>query len=135
MSLPGPFRLVSTIARRNAIQAVSEAPEGYVVTIEEETRTLEQNAAAHAALTDIMGQVTWKGQRFNLVTWKRLTQASFLREQGEQVEMIPALDGNGFDVIYEKSSKWGKKKFSAWLEWIHMFGAQNGVVFRETHHG
>lgn len=130
MSLPGPFRLVTPIARKNAVAAVLAAPEGYVVTIEEETRTLEQNSAAHAILTDIMEQVTWKGQRFNLVTWKRLTQASFLRDQGEQVEMIPALDGNGFDVIYEKSSKWGKKKFSAWIEWIYAFGAQNGVKFQ-----
>lgn len=131
MALPGPFRLVSPIARRNALTAVAEAPEGYVVTVEEETRTLEQNSAAHAALADIMEQVTWQGKKFNLLTWKRLTQASFLREQGEQVEMIPALDGNGFDVLYEKSSKWGKKKFSAWLEWIHAFGAQNGVTFHE----
>lgn len=111
--------------------SVLAAPEGYVVTIEEETRSLEQNSAAHAALTDIAEQVTWHGKKFNVLTWKRLTQASFLREQGEQVEMIPALDRNGFDVIYEKSSKWGKKKFSAWMEWIYFFGAQNDVVFKE----
>ncbi len=125
------FRLVHPRARELAVKAVLGAQEGYVVTIGEETRTLEANAAAHAALTDIAEQVSWHGKRFNVLTWKRLTQASFLRDQGEQVELIPALDGNGFDVIYEKSSRWGKKKFSAWLDWIYFFGAQHDVVFKE----
>jgi hypothetical protein len=37
-------------------------------------------------------------------------------------------------LIFEHSSKLGKKKFSAWLEWIYAFGATNGVVFRDKHH-
>ena len=126
------FRLSTPEARQTACRAILAAPEGHVVEIKEATRNRDQNAAAHAALTDIAKQVTWHGKRFNVLTWKRLTQAAYLREIGEQVELIPALDGNGFDVIYEKSSQWGVKKFSAWLDWIYKFGAENGVTFRET---
>ena len=126
------FRLSTVEARQGACRAIVAAPEGYVAEIKEVTRNLDQNAAAHAALTDIAKQVTWHGKRFNVLTWKRLTQASYLREIGEQVELIPALDGNGFDVIYEKSSQWGVRKFSGWLDWIYKFGAENGVTFRET---
>ena len=65
-----------------------------------------------------------------MLTWKRLVTASWLREQGEQPELIPALDGNGFDVIFEKTSKLGKKKFSALIEWTTAFAVQNGVEFK-----
>jgi hypothetical protein len=105
-----------------------------VCRIEDEPRTPEQNDHAHAALTDISRQLQWHGKKLNVLTWKRLTMAAFLREIGHQPELIPALDGNGFDVIFEHSSKLGKKKFSAWLEWIYAFGTQNKVVFRDRHH-
>jgi hypothetical protein len=42
--------------------------------------------------------------------WKRLCMASWLREQGEKPLMIPALDGHGFDVVFEKTSKLSKKQ-------------------------
>ncbi len=134
MTVFARFRLSTPQARQNASRACLEAPADYICEISEETRTLEQNSHAHAALTEIARHVTWHGQRFDVLTWKRLTQASFLREQGEAVRLIPALDGNGFDIIYEKTSRWGKKKFAAWLEWVYAFGAEHGVVFRDVHH-
>jgi hypothetical protein len=121
-------------ARQNAREAILVAPETYVCRIEDEPRTPEQNDHAHAALTDISRQLQWHGKKLNVLTWKRLTMAAFLREIGHQPELIPALDGNGFDVIFEHSSKLGKKKFSAWLVWIYAFGTQNKVVFRDRHH-
>ena len=103
-----------------------------MVEIREMTRNLDQNAAAHAALTDIAEQELWHGKRFNVLTWKRLTMASFLRELGGQPEMIPALDGNGWDIIFERSSQLGVRKFSQWLEWIYAFGTEQGVKFKEV---
>lgn len=121
------FRLVHDTARRLAKEAIDEAPDGYVVTIDEPTRTLEQNALLHALLAAIAKQVTWHGQRFSILTWKRLCTASWLREIGESPEMIPALDGKGFDVIFEKTSKLGVKKLSSLIEWTTAFAAQHGV--------
>lgn len=134
MSVWATFWLRERIHRVRACEAIMEAPEGMVVEIREATRNLDQNAAAHAALTDIAQQVTWHGKKLNVLTWKRLTMAAFLREIGHQPELIPALDGNGFDIVFEHSSKLGVKKFSAWLDWIYAFGAEHGVTFRDTRH-
>jgi Holliday junction resolvase len=100
------------------------------VTLDPPRRSSPQNAALHAALTDIAEQVEWKGLRFDVLTWKRLCTASWLREHGEQPELIPALDGKGFDIIYEPTSKMSKQQLSDLLEWVHKFGAENGVQFK-----
>ena len=49
-----------------------------------QTRNSLQNALLHAVLTDISKQVKWHGQAFDVVTWKRLCMASWLREKNEQ---------------------------------------------------
>ncbi len=128
------FWLRTPEARQNAREAILVAPGGYVCQIMDEPRTDAQNDHAHAALTDISQQVKWHGKKLSVLIWKRLTMAAFLREMGQQPELIPALDGNGFDVIFEHSSKLGKRKFSAWLEWIYAFGTEQHVVFRDRHH-
>lgn len=123
------FRLVHRQARIGAAQAVMEAPDGWHVTLRPPTRSLDQNALLHDALTDIAKQVEWKGKRFTVDVWKRLCMASWIRERGGQPELIPALDGNGFDVIYERTSKLTVAQMSEFLEWVTAFGAQSGVTF------
>jgi hypothetical protein len=125
------FRLAHDVARNRAVAAVLAAEEGSVVTVGPPTRNLEQNALLHAALTDIAEQVTWSGQTFDLETWKRLCTAAWLRERGGNPQMIPALDGHGFDIVYQPTSKLSKGEFSELCEWVFMFGATNGVTFRE----
>jgi len=44
------FRLVHQAARENAIQAIRQAPDGWMVKVTEPTRNLEQNALLHAEL-------------------------------------------------------------------------------------
>ena len=97
----------------------------------EDKRSIIQNAKFHAMLTDLHKQVIWHGQRLSVVKWKRMCTAAWLREEGEQPELIPALDGNGFDVIFEKTSELGVKKMARLIEWTYAFGADNGVVWSE----
>ncbi len=134
MTVFATFRLSTPMVRQACCKAVLGAPEGMVCEIKEDARNLQQNAAAHAALQDIADQMQWHGKTLSVLVWKRLTMASFLREIGHQPELLPALDGNGFDVVFERTSKLGKKQFSAWLEWIYAFGTQNGVMFRDRQH-
>lgn len=131
MSERQTFRLAHAQARWRARAAVIGAEEGSIVTIGPPTRNLEQNALLHAALTDIAAQVTWHGQRFDTETWKRLCTAAWLRERGGNPQMVPALDGHGFDIVYQPTSKLSKGEFSELCEWIFKFGAENGVTFRE----
>lgn len=126
------FRLVHERARQLASLACVAAPDGYVVTIRPPTRSLEQNAFLHAALTDIAAQFLWHGKRLSVDVWKRLCTASWLRERNAAPELIPALDGNGFDVIYERTSQLTVEQMSELLEWCLAFGAQNGVKFKDN---
>jgi hypothetical protein len=95
--------------------------------ITDEDRTAEQNAKLHAMLMDISRQVEHAGKKWNVLIWKRLCTAAWLREIGESAQMIPAIDGNGFDVIYEKTSKLGVKKCASLIEWVQAFGAEHQV--------
>lgn len=104
------------------------------VAISDEDRTAEQNAKLHAMLTDIAHQVEHAGQKWSVLIWKRLCTAAWLREEGENATMIPALDGNGFDVIYEKTSKLGVKKCASLIEWVQAFGAEHSVRWTQKDH-
>lgn len=124
-----PIRLGSETHKQFVASLVLGTPSGWFVTIEPPRRSLDQNAALHAALTDIAEQVEWHGKKLDRDVWKRLCTAAWLREHNEHPELIPALDGKGFDVIFEKTSKLTVAQMSELLEWIYAFGTQNGVKF------
>lgn len=115
--------------RKRAAEAVMHAPIGHVVTIGPDTRSDAQNRLLHDALSDIAEQVEWHGKRLSKDVWKRLCTAAWLREVGESPEMIPALDGKGFDVIFERTSKLNVSQMTSLIEWVNVFGTQNGVTF------
>ena len=114
-------------ARQNAAKSVLEAPEGYIVTIQEPTRNLEQNAAMWVILTAWSKQKEWpvNGQMVKLTPedWKEILTASFDREM---VRIAQGLDG-GMVLLGHRTSKWGRKRFSEWLEFLHAASAHHGV--------
>ena len=95
--------------------------------ITEVDRSGEQNKALHAALADITAQVEHAGKKWDILIWKRLLTAAWLRESGDQPQMVPAVDGHGFDVIYERTSKLTVKQCAELIEWVHAFGAEHQV--------
>jgi hypothetical protein len=131
---PQKFILINQQVKNRAINAVESInidDACRVVIDAADLRTLEQNAKLHVMLGDISKQVAWQGMKFNPVVWKRLVTASYLREIREHPMLIPALDGSGVDIIYEKTSKMGKKKVAGLIEWCYMWGAENGVIWSE----
>ncbi len=125
------LRLGSDTHKQLVASLILKTPSGHFVTISPPTRGLSQNDAIHAKLRDIAEQVEWKGQRFPVDVWKRLAMAAWLREEGECPQMVPALDGVGVDIIYERTSKLTIAQASRFLEWVTAFGAENGVKFKE----
>jgi hypothetical protein len=117
--------------REYAKEQIDRAPDGYVVEIKEPNRNLEQNSKLHAMISDISKQVEWMGMSFKPEIWKRLLTASFLRDSGEKPMLIPALDGSGVDIIYEKTSNMGVRMIRDFIEWIYAFGAEHQVVWSE----
>ena len=126
------FILAHAQARQLAAQHCMTAPEGQVVTFSEPTRNSEQNALLHACLTDIAKQVDWHGKRLSVDIWKRLCTAAWLREEGESPEMIPALDGKGFDVIFERTSTLSVKQCASLCTWVQAFGDEKGVQWTKS---
>lgn len=117
------FRLVHEQARQRAQEAVKQAPDGWVVSIHEPTRNLEQNAALWGALGDISKQVDWYGNKLSAEEWKHVLSASLSKQK-----VVPGIDG-GFVVLGKSTSKMSKREFSELLDLAYAFGAQKGVRF------
>jgi hypothetical protein len=100
------------------------------ITAAPETRSTDQNALLHALLTDIAGRREWAGKKRDMEAWKRLFVAAWLRAHGRGVEVLPALDGHGVDIVYERTSKLTKDECGRLMEWIEAFASERGVVFQ-----
>jgi len=120
-----PFRLISKEVRARAIQAIQEAPDGWHCVVSEPTRSGDQNALLHALLTEISGTHEWAGAKRSVETWKRLLVAAWLRVRGESVEVLPALDGHGIDVVFRRTSELTRAECSELVEFIHSWVAMN----------
>lgn len=113
------FILANDIARAGAVAYVKQAPQGYAVTISEANRTLEQNSAQWPILNAFADQLQWpvngKLEWLTPEEWKDLLTAAFKRET---VRVSPGLDG-GMVMLGQKTSKFGKKEFSDWIDFLN----------------
>lgn len=106
--------------------AVADAPDGWRVKVEPPKRSLMQNDRLHAELAEVAATVEWAGKKRDLETWKRLITAAWLRARGEQIELLPALDGHGVDVVFRKTSTLTKSEMSELLEFLMAWKAEHG---------
>ena len=121
------FILAHELARKNAMQAVLEAPTGYAVEIRPKNRTLDQNAKIHALIQEISRKIVWAGKLQEVETWKRLLTAAWLRARGEPVEMLPAIDGFGVDVVFRPTSKLTVEEMSEFIEYVTAWAVEQGI--------
>ena len=119
------YIMAHDIARQRAVEAVRNAPQGYVVTVAEPKRSLDQNAALHARLTEISESMTWAGQRQSVDTWKRLMVGAWCRATGQPVVMLPAIDGAGVEIVFRRTSELTRRECSELLEFINAWAAEN----------
>ncbi len=95
-------------------------------------RTLKQNKLLHDAIADISNQLPWPvdtGELHDVEWWKRRLTLQWLKETGETPDLIESLDGLQFALLLPHTSDLSTKQCVALLEWISIFGAQNGVTF------
>jgi len=95
-------------------------------------RTIKQNKLLHDAITDISGQLPWPadtGEFHTLEWWKPRLTLQWLKETGEQPDLVESLDGLQFALLLPHTSSLTTNQCAALLEWISIFGAQNGVTF------
>jgi len=119
------FVLAHETARRRAMDAIWDAPDGWRVTIQEPARTLDQNAAQWPYLEGfakqkqlcINGAMEWATND----DWKDVLTACW---KGEM--RMAAFDGRVI-MMPQRTSKMGKKVFSEWMEYLVAMAAQSGV--------
>ena len=116
------------------IKAWLTAGHRLVLEVKPETRSLAQNARLHACLGEISKQVEWAGAKRDVDTWKRLLTAAWLRARGEGVEVLPAIDGHGIDVVFRHTSKLTRAECAELSEFVMAWAFENGVVMHEVNH-
>ena len=98
-----------------------------VLEVRPETRSDRQNRLLHALLDYISKNMEWAGKKRDTETWKRLMVAAWCRAKNEQVEILPAIDGHGVDIVFRKTSKLTIAECADLIEFIFAWGAMNDL--------
>ena len=99
-----------------------------VLEVKPEKRSDPQNRLLHATIADIARQMEWAGAKRDAETWKRLLVAAWCRVQGESVEILPALDGHGVDIVPRRTSKLSKAECADLTEFVTAWAVDHGVA-------
>jgi hypothetical protein len=122
------FILAHHEARRRAIAAVAEAPDGYAVTIKAPTRNLEQNALLWVLLTAFSEQLKWPVNgamaRLSPEEWKDILTAAF---RNESQRIAAGLNG-GMVMLGMRTSQLSKSQFAEFIEFVQSVAADRGVT-------
>lgn len=103
-------------------------------------KSREQEQHYHAMMTDISTQVPYNGKFRDMETWwKRLLIDAFKFDTKDDPEfsaewakfgalqMVPALNHDGFVLIGEQSRQFSVKLAAGFITWLGAFGAEHGV--------
>lgn len=122
------YYLTTKRVRQNVITRINQAPDGHRVEIREPLRSPDQNAAMWPILEAFAKQVKWpvNGEMVYMSDeeWKDVFTAAF---ENETIRLAQGLNG-GVVMLGKRTSKYGKRKFAALLEFIHAEAANRGVV-------
>lgn len=122
------FELRTNQAKQSAITAIQSVAldQNLAVRIVKKNRTLEQNSLLWALLTEVSEQVVWHGRKLTPENWKDIFSASL-----KKMDVVPNLDGDGFVILGQSTSKMTVSQLADLITLIQAFGAENGVVFKD----
>ena len=114
-------------ARCRAVDAVRNAPAGYVVEIKEPTRTLDQSAKFHAMCGDIARQKPFAGQMRKPEQWKVLLVSGHAVATKQGSEMVPGLEGEWCN-LRESTAKMSTKRMASLIEYVTAYCVENAIM-------
>ena len=114
------FVMAHDQARQRAQQAIQSAPEGYVVTIKEPTRNLEQSAKFHAICADCSKHILFAGHMRTPAQWKMLLISGHAIATKQGSEMCPGIEGEWLN-LRESSAAMSKKRMCSLIEYSTAF--------------
>lgn len=109
------------------IKAMLIAGHRVVLFVRLERRSDAQNRLLHSRLGDVSKHCEWAGDKRDVGTWKRLFTSAWLRTQGEQIELLPALDGHGVDIVYASTTKLTRAQCVELSDYIMAWGSEREV--------
>lgn len=123
-----PFVINNESVRATAIAYISTLPIGSGITTDSEaSRNLEQNAAQWPILSAFSKPLLWpvNGQMVKMTDeeWKDVLTAGFKQET---TRLAMGLEG-GVVMLGKRTSRFSKKVFSEWLEYLNAVAAMRGV--------
>lgn len=106
---------------------VNSLPLGTKVEIGSESRTARQNRAIHGLVGQIMKQrPEHRGIRMSMEAYK----AIFMHALGQEIAMLPSLDGTGFVPVGLSTSALRIDQFNELVEFVLAWAAQEGLTIK-----
>ena len=135
MSERKTFHLVNDRVRANAMLELEQAPDRYVVTIAEPTRSNDQNAMFHAICSDIAksGHL-FIGKPRKPEVWKVLLISAHAAATSEGSEVVPGLEGE-FVNIRESSALMSVRRAASLITYTLAYCDTNSIPLTETRNG
>lgn len=100
--------------------------------IKEISKTREQERLYHAMIGEIAKQAQHLGAKWIAEDWKRLLVDQFCKDTGlTGSKVIPNLSGDGIVQLGFQTRNFTKEQASEFVEWLHSWGANNGITFTE----
>ena len=98
--------------------------------IKEANKSREQEEKYHAMIGEIAKQAQHLGSKWDAESWKRLLVDQFCRDNNIKTGVvIPNLSGDGIVQLGFQTRKFTKEQASEFVEWLHAWGAEHGVVY------
>ena len=95
-------------------------------------KSREQEEKYHAMIGEIAKQAIHMGAKWDAEDWKRLLVWQYLKDCGQNGgKVVPSLDGTGIVQLGQQTRKFTKEQASEFVEWLHAWGAENGVIFEQ----
>lgn len=118
----------------NAINHLRNTPlnpdKPFIVTIQERTRSLEQNARLHAMLSEISRKTTYLGKSRGVEFWKGLFVSGWQMATNQHPEIVPGLEGE-FINIRESTTKLTVGKLTEVMDYIEAYCGMNNITLED----
>lgn len=109
-----------------ARRLIDRAPQNYVVTVKEQSRTLDQNAKLWAMLSDI-SRAKPEGRMMTPEYWK----AAFMAALGHELIWQPGIDGGPPFPAGYRSSRLNKSQMADLITFVAEYGDRHGVQWSD----
>ena len=112
------------------IKQALDAGRPLVMDIQQAPKSREQEEKYHAMIGEIAKQAQHLGAKWDAESWKRLLVDQFCRDNDIKTGVvIPNLSGDGIVQLGFQTRKFTKEQASEFVEWLHAWGAEHGVVY------